>query len=715
MKQLLILALFCLSTFAQNQNVQISAQTFEHNGENYIAVSLENAPKWHTYWKNPGDAGLAVNIDFLKDHKELEFEELPWPLPQRFEEPGDVLTYGYEGLYHFFYKAPKDLIKNSSILIKGRWLVCKDICIPGEGSTLLEVGENGKGKTNSLPDVEKSELVEAINNLPNLSKNENIEIFLSKLDEENKLILQYSVKDFDISRIRKDSNIITPYLANLLDYKHEKLFFDTKTNTLYGHIEIDWDGIYEEPEIQLPKDGQFASPIQANLLFTPYEGENGQILEKEFQQFSLGGIKGYKSFINTLTPVDKLGISPKKQEHGIALILLFALIGGLILNLMPCVLPVISLKLFGLIVHSDEKKSAILKHNLAYTAGIVSTFWVLAAVVLLLKSSGEQIGWGFQLQSPIFVFIMMAVIFILALNMMGLFEFVTPGGSKLGNVQMKKGFMADFINGVLATILSTPCSAPFLGTALTFAFTTSNFNIFLTLTFVGIGLALPFIITAIFPKLVSFLPRPGAWMEKLKKFLGLTLLLTFVWLYDILSSQIDFDYAGIYINTIFVMTFFAFFFRSMISKNVLLNILFFFIPIALTFGLVKNQGLSVLEDQPEVVKSSNLDWQPWSRQAMKDLKGDLVFIDFTADWCLTCKVNEKLVLNTDAFRALVKENNIELLLGDWTKRDETIASFLREHDIVGVPAYFIQKPNGELVKLGEVLSIGAIEDAISNQ
>ena len=153
----------------------------------------------------------------------------------------------------------------------------------------------------------------------------------------------------------------------------------------------------------------------------------------------------------------------------------------------------------------------------------------------------------------------------------------------------------------------------------------------------------------------------------------------------------------------------------MISKNVLLNILFFFIPIALTFGLVKNQGLSVLEDRPEVVKSSNLDWQPWSRQAMKDLKGDLVFIDFTADWCLTCKVNEKLVLNTDAFRALVRENNIELLLGDWTKRDETIASFLREHDIVGVPAYFIQKPNGELIKLGEVLSIGAIEDAISNQ
>lgn len=713
LKQLLILALFCLNSFAQNQNVQISAQTFEHQGQNYLAVSLENAPKWHTYWKNPGDAGLAVNIDFLKNGEELELKELPWPVPKRFVEPGNILTFGYEGLYHFFYKAPR--LKDSELLIKGRWLVCKDICIPGEASTTLKVNKDGKGKTSSEPNVAKEELVKALEALPEVTTNKDVEIFLSKLDEENKLLLQYSVKNFDVFRLKKDLNVITPYLANLLDYQHEKLFYDEKNKTLYGHMEIDWDGIYEEPEIALPKDGQFSSPIEAKFLFTPYENEKGQILSKDFKQFAVGGIKGYKSFIKGLTPVKELGKASPKEEQGILLILLFALIGGLILNLMPCVLPVISLKLFGLIVHSDEKKSAILKHNLAYTAGIISTFWVLAGVVLLLKSSGEQIGWGFQLQSPIFVFIMMAVIFILALNMMGLFEFVTPGGSKLGNVQMKKGFLADFINGVLATILSTPCSAPFLGTALTFAFTTSNFNIFLTLTFVGLGLALPFIITAIFPKLVSFLPRPGAWMEKLKKFLGLTLLLTFVWLYDILSSQIDFDYAGIYINTIFVMTFFAFFFRSAISKNIFLNIIFFFIPIALTASLVQTQGLAELEDQPEVVKNSSLDWQPWSRQAMKDLKGELVFIDFTADWCLTCKVNEKLVLNTDEFRSLVKENNIELLLGDWTKRDENIASFLREHDIVGVPAYFVQKPNGELVKLGEVLSISAIENAISTQ
>ncbi|MCO4755779.1 MAG: thioredoxin family protein, partial [Bacteriovoracaceae bacterium] len=672
LKQLLLLTLFSLNIFAQESHVKMSAQTFEYNGESFIGVSLENDEKWHTYWKNPGDAGLAIKLKFSNESGDLNLDELEWPVPKMFVEPGDILTFGYDGLYHLFYKAPKDKIANSTITIKGKWLVCKDICIPGDGETTLKVDSKGSGQTNSAPKVSKKELVQALNKLPKAREQKDLEIFLSNAEEENTLLLQYTLKDVNVADLNKELNVLTPFLAPPLAFKHEKLFYDKENKTLYGHAKVDWDGIYEDPEIPLPEDGKFREPIKAKFLFAPYSNGEAFIVEKEFKQFSLGGQKAYNQFIKGLTPISELG-NERSQDKNIFYILLFALLGGLILNLMPCVLPVISLKLFGLIVHSDEKKSAILKHNLAYTAGILSTFWALAAVVLALKSSGEQIGWGFQLQSPLFVFIMMAVIFILALNMMGLFEFVTPGGSKLGNVQMKKGFTADFINGVLATILSTPCSAPFLGTALTFAFTTSDFNIFLTLTFVGIGLALPFILTGIFPKLVSFLPRPGVWMEKLKKFLGLTLLLTFVWLYDILSGQIDFGYAGIYVNTIFVMLFFAFFFRSAISKNIFLNIVFFFVPIALTATMIQTKGLDEYDNKVDSAKHSKLDWSPWSREAMQELKGEWVFIDFTADWCLTCKVNEKLVLNTDRFSKLVQDNNIKLLLGDWTKRDEKIA------------------------------------------
>lgn len=693
------------------KRVGMSAGLFKLDQKNYIAITLKNEKKWHTYWKNPGDAGLAVKFDFKLDGQKVEPNELEWPVPKKYLEAGDILTYGYEGEYTFFFETDSALFekaKTSPLSIHGTWLVCKDICIPGEDTISMV----------APPQISEpsAKLKKALASLPQAAEApEELEIFLAKANEENKLILQYTWKGVDIKRFDQSRNLLTPLLANPLDYKREKLFFDAKTSTLYGTLEMDWDGEYEDPERPLPQDGVFKRPLIAQYLFKPYSDSKPIIIEKTFNQFSIGGNKAFDAFLAGLTPIEKIGESNDQSaasERSLAMVLLFAFIGGLILNLMPCVLPVISLKLFGLILHSNESKSEILKHNLAYTGGILATFMALAAVVLSLKTSGEQIGWGFQLQSPGFVFIMMLVIFILAMNMMGLFEFVTPGGNKLGNVALKKGFSGDFLNGVLATILSTPCSAPFLGTALTFAFTTSNLNIFLTLIFVGLGLAFPFIVTGVFPNLVKFLPKPGLWMDHLKKILGLTLLLTFVWLYDILSNQIDYGFSGIYINTIFVTLFFAFFFRKSISKSLFLNIIFFLIPAALTFSMIKSKGLETSYgsgDKASAKSSHNLPWKPWSREAMSELKGEWIFIDFTADWCLTCKVNEKLVLNTEDFSELVKERKLKLLLGDWTKRDDAITSFLRQYDIVGVPAYFIQKPNGEVISLGEVISIEKIK------
>ena len=241
---------------------------------------------------------------------------------------------------------------------------------------------------------------------------------------------------------------------------------------------------------------------------------------------------------------------------------------------MPCVLPVISLKLFGLIIHSNETKKQILKHNLSYTAGVLASFLILGAAVVILKASGDQIGWGFQLQSPLFVLTMMIILLVMALNMLGLFEFVTPGGKHLGNAEIKKGMGGDFINGVLATILSTPCSAPFLGTALTFAFTTSYLNIFLIFIAVGIGLSFPFLLTGFFPALIKFLPKPGLWMENLKRLLGLSLILTAIWLYDVFFAILSHEALGLYINTLFALIIFAFYFRKHMSKNRLFNAIF---------------------------------------------------------------------------------------------------------------------------------------------
>jgi thiol:disulfide interchange protein len=712
---LLILALnaFALTPNAE-EHVKMSATAIGLNDNPYLVISLKNDEHWHTYWKNPGDAGLTIKFEILEDGVKKDFEALSWPAPKKYLEAGNILAYGYSGTNHFFYKLPRNLY-NKVLEINGTWLVCKDICIPGSASTKIKLGIAGWGKNHRF-EITNKEIGNSFANLPKLVETPpNLEIFLTKAKEENKLAIQYTLTGFNFRNFDKKSNLLTPYLQPPFDYKHEKLYFDKTNNTLYGRMYVDWDGEYEEPEWPLPQDGIFKKTIVAKFLLQFDKSKAPTIIKHKFKQFAMTGDESMESFFKTLIPVSEKSSDEKLEssDKSIFYFILFAFIGGLVLNLMPCVLPVISLKLFGLVVHSDESKSKILKHNLAYTAGVISSFMTLAGVILFLKSTGEKIGWGFQLQSPGFVFAMMIILFIMALNMLGLFEFITPGGKSLGNAQIKKGMGGDFLNGILATILSTPCSAPFLGTALTFAFTTGPSSIFIIFFFVGLGLSFPFIITGFFPRLISFLPKPGVWMEKLKNILGFTLLLTFVWLYDVLASIINFSASGIYLNIIFTLIFMAFFFRKYITKIFFWNLVLFSLPLALTVNLITNDGLKVdYESKSQAKKVSDQTWNKWSQEAMDNIKAQKrwAFIDFTAKWCLTCKVNKKLVLETDAFSKFVKEKKLELLIADWTKRDDYITDFLNKYNIVGVPAYFLQDPDGKIIHLGETISISKIKE-----
>lgn len=709
-----------LSAATHLLKVQEASETTEH----FLVIGLKNEKGWHTYWKNPGDAGLEIKFEFSQNNKKINLNALEWPTPKKYMEQGNILAYGYSGTNHFFFKVSKEQIKQLSgkdLDIKVTWLVCKDICIPGQKELTLSLDQSFKGSYGDRFTL--AEIQKAYNWLPKKAKlPKELEIYLTKAKEDNKLALQYTLSNVDMAKFNTKANLLTPFLASPLDYKHEKLFYDAKNKTLYGRMYIDWDGMYEDPEWPLPEDGIFKKSIPAKYLVQIDKSKPALLIDYSFNQFSMTGDEALEDFFKTLTPVqdlnkkntELLGPQNKTKQKSFFLYLLFAFLGGLILNLMPCVLPVISLKLFGLIVHSDESRKNILKHNLFYTLGVVVTFWVLAAVVLILKASGEQVGWGFQLQSPIFVFIMLLVLFIMSLNMLGLFEFVTPGGKHLGNVEVKSGIGADFLSGVLATILSTPCSAPFLGAALTFAFTTSSLNIFFILTFVGLGLAFPFILTGIFPKLVSFLPRPGAWMEKLKNILGISLLLTFVWLHDVLNNLINIESTGIYLNTLWVMIFFAFYFRKKISKKIGWNIIIFMLPVIFTTMILGQKMLVTTNSTKKSQVTNSLEWSPWSQDAMDERANQKkwVFMDFTAAWCLTCKVNKKLVLQTDAFTKLVKDYNLDLLVGDWTKRDEAITKFLRKYDVVGVPAYFLQSPDGTIIHLGETISISKIKEKL---
>ncbi len=277
--------------------------------------------------------------------------------------------------------------------------------------------------------------------------------------------------------------------------------------------------------------------------------------------------------------------------------------------------------------------------------------------------------------------------------------------------EIKDGVSGDFFSGILTTILATPCSAPFLGTALTFAFTTSVLNIFLMFFFIGFGLAFPFLLTAVFPATLNIFPKPGAWMEKLKYFLGLSLVVTVIWLYDVFVTLVNFDIISWRLNLLFALWFFAFFFAQKISKSRPVQFLVFALPAIMTVLAIQNLEMRPTDSQLATKVESV--WKPWSESKLEAEKGKLVFIDFTAEWCLTCKVNKKLVMETDAFNEAAKKHDVVLLRADWTKRDDNITQFLKRYNVVGVPAYFVQKKDGTIVHLGETISVSKFESYLN--
>jgi len=734
---LLVLGFLSFQVFADNSVpdvvVKHGGQLLSHNGSTYLVLNFDAAPKWHTYWKNPGDAGLPTSTEMSLAGEPVKLEALEWPAPNRYFEQGNMLAYGYEGAYSYFFKPTKEQlakIESSELTITSKWLVCKHICIPGKKVITLDRGNSGG---DSL--ISREEAVNRLESLPKLVPlPTSLDLVLAKDPDTSGLLLFANLTDFSTENLNKGLNLITPFPKEPFTFKHEVKYQDKKGN-IYAKLPIEWDGEYMEPAINLPSDGKFKTPYTLRFLFANPSSGKVSVIEKSFSSFSLDAGKRLNGFLQILKPIpheekqktadNNTTAEPettkdtslrKESSSSIFYFILFAFIGGLILNIMPCVLPVISLKLFGLISHSEEPKSRILKHNIFYTLGVLATFLLMAVVVVLVKINGESIGWGFQLQSPRFIAVMLVILFLMALNLFGLFEFKTPGGSKLGGVELKDGFTGDFFGGVLATILSTPCSAPFLGTALTFAFTGSNFDVFAVFVSIGLGLSAPFILTGIFPGMIKWLPKPGMWMEHVKKILGVTLLLTMVWLLDVFTTQAEGTSALIKLNTVIVLLFFAIYAHQKMTKKLIIRALLYIAPIALLTNILLHPISSPETDGNEssMVKEKRalgLPWEKWSEEAMKNHMedGNLVFMDFTAKWCFTCKINEKAVIETKSFKELTERKGVKLLLADWTKRDPIIGDWLKSKGYVGVPAYFIQKPDGTLIDLGETITLKEIE------
>ena len=721
MKKILLLLLLTSRLLAQNP-VAISAQSLNYQDNHYLVVLFKNESQWHSYWKNPGDAGTPINVHFLLDNSPLQLQELEWPIPTRLIEKGEMWAYGYQGTYGLFFQVTAqqlEQLQNKILSIEAQVLACNEICVPTTHELKGTYQQNDFHLYTRPPfEVSQESLIRWLGNLPTpIDFPAELDLSLSRSLDQQNLVIFFNILAGPVTRRLEWINILTPFPHPYLGFKHELLYQDSNQN-LYGKMTVDWDGIYLEPPLQLPSDGQFNPPLMLKFLYANPQTGKVNIIQKQFHSFALSGIERLEGLFNVMTPVvyengphpptneDELVDEEKQSSNSLFYYLLLALLGGLILNIMPCVLPVISIKLFGLINQRGMSRALIFKHNLFYTLGVLCAFALLALAIIIFKIAGDNVGWGMQLQSPLFVQIMIVLLFVFALNLFGLFEFITPGGKNLGNTQAS-GLAGDFVNGIIATILATPCSAPFLGTALTFALTANHMTILLIFLAIGLGLSLPFLLIGIFPPLISFLPRPGNWMNHLKRFLGLGLLLTAIWLTDIYISLGKSASDVLQLNLLLLFIFFAIYFYQKISRRKFLLILVLILPALLLLKISSPPAQSNLQQK----------WESWSVEKLQEAKEteQTVFMDFTANWCLTCKVNEKLVLQTAQFDQLIAKYNLRLLLGDLTNRDPQIENWLREQGVVGVPAYFIQKEDGTLIKLGETISIGEIERFLQEQ
>ncbi len=745
--------------------IQISqnANTIEKN-QHLLFLHFKNAEGWHTYWKNPGDAGLPIKIKIFLGKvgttgglPDLPLEELEWPFPKKYIEAGDQIGYGYSGDYTLVYRIPQSTLaklQGKEFYLHATWLICKHVCVPGEikipGVSSRSPNSNltFNGHEKNLHDVQAlTTIYRQLPKVESIPKNFSFQLVQGADVETLELQTTYTFpktmgkNDLELKSLLNflNKNLVLPFLNPPFDFLHEKIYTSNINSQgqrqLKSLTPIAWDGAYQDPVIPFPKNRKFNKPYTFKfVLFNP-ETNSFLLGEKTFNGFEpqpkdswieeskdllFFGKEGSGALENKL-PAENTSSKKKsdsldvKTSGSLFYYILMGLLGGLILNVMPCVLPMISLKLFELIKYRKESRKAIFRHNAFYTLGILSTFLTFAIIIVIFKSFGTSVGWGFQLQSPRFILVMILILYAFSLNLFGLYEFQTPGGKYLGkffqSTHLNSPYLGDFFSGVLATILSTPCSAPFLGTALAFAFTENIYTITIVFLSIGLGLAAPFILTGFFPSIIHLFPKPGAWMITFKKLMGLSLLLTLIWLFDLFLALTDF--APVYRELLLViigMTLIFLFRESIILRRGI------FVS-TIILGIFLFQKLSLFEIPtasivtPSTSNATATLWKPWSPGLIDELKNQkaVAFIDFTAKWCFTCKINEKVVLDSPEFLKLAKDFQINLVMADWTKRDETITTFLKGQGLVGVPAYFLLKSDGQLLFLGETISVKKIK------
>ncbi len=661
---LLLLSFLFLSTEAfPDSKFSASNSSFEvipekkvifNENEIYLIVKFNLEKDWHTYWINPGDSGDPAFFDW--DLPEgFKISQPIWPTPELIPYP-PLTTFGYSDELQLLFKLslPNKIKETNKISVTSKWLVCADVCIPQEGKIKFTLDSG-----NDSPLLDESLLIKEIKK--NIPKKINTKI--DSIIENGKLVLNLKNLNFDIKNA-----YFFPFLKDVVDYSIGQDFEENNTESKLSIQLLKNDkGVFLSGGILKTNKGAYEIKLSPEVVNT------GKINDPEFISLTLA--------------------------------IFFSLIGGLLLNLMPCVFPVISLKILNFVNHSKNKTETSL-HGFAFSSGSILMFILIGLSVVLLKSFGMDIGWGYQLQSPvvvsllIFLFIFLAGFFLLNINFLNSFlNFGSRGISA-------PSYINSFGTGFLAVIVATPCTAPFMGSALGFAILQPGFSSFLIFLSLGIGFAFPYIVLSIFPGILKVLPKPGNWMEIFKQFMAFPMILTSIWLIWVLSSQIDtFQLILVLLGISLIVFFYWLNQLNLTSPNTLRFRNLTYIVIFITLFLTLPIGKSTIQERNNVFSDAEL---------IERLAEGPVFLNFTADWCITCKVNERVALKTKKTIRFFKEKNIYYLEADWTNKNDVIAKKLASFGRSSIPLYvYYPDINSAPVILPEILTETVLRDYLN--
>lgn len=598
-----------------------------------VGVQVELEKGWHTYWENPGDVGAPAVLD-ISSAQNIEQTDLIYPIPHRISaEPFDFYGYEDEVLFYKTISLPShSTAKNVDLKIRLDWLVCQELCIPA--SKTFDV---------QLPIREGA-----------LKKDVHFNSF------------HFPVASSDIYpelEFQKDKTTLT---------------LSSKNISLGGSVDFfpssNMNQIFNKPTSK--SFGEDRTTFTYPSTKSRKNNVEGVVKIDDKTAYWIGRtVQG--SMSNVETDVSRSGSE-------ILLILLFAVIGGMILNFMPCVLPVVSLKILSVTRSNPQNKSKIRRSNLVYALGIGASLFALSLLFLFFQNTGEQLGWGFQLQSPAFITFLIILFFLIGLNLIGFFEIDNVSIPGVGRLFQSDSFTSEFFGGFLITLIATPCTAPFMAAAVGVALTQSAPVIVGTFLCLALGLASPYLLLAFFPRAASLFPKPGKWMVTFKEFLSFPIFLTVAWLVWILNRLTDTKATLFILSALVLIVFFFWTKKKLIMKRSAGKIF-------LLFGIVFL--IALLSVFPlQIQKSGDIVWETFNASEISTYGKDrTTFVDFTADWCITCKANERFAFSNKKVIEMIQNKNIQMIKADWTRRDPSITAVLRSYDRAGVPLYLLYK------------------------